>query len=150
MSWISDIVDWGGNLLGGGDTYSVGGGDNYSSIGDLFSSGSGGGGGGSSLWSSPGLWSSVIGAGAGLLQNSQQIDANEEALKAKNESDKFNYLIELAKLKYAQPKGGGGGGGGGSTRNKNADLIDVLASGTDDRLKALGQLSSGISGALLR
>lgn len=112
--------------------------------GDLAS-----GGGGSSFWESPGLWSSVIGAGAGLLQNSQNIDANDEALKAKNESDKFNYLIELAKLKYAQPKGGGGGGGG-STRNKNADLIDVLASGTDDRLKALGQLSSGISGALLR
>lgn len=123
-----------GNLLSG----------NFSGAADSFSSGL------DSLLSSPGLMSSIVGAGAGLLQNSQQIDANEEALKAKNESDKFNYLIELAKLKYAQPKGGGGGGGGGSTRNKNADLIDVLASGTDDRLKALGQLSSGISGALLR
>lgn len=121
-----------GNLLSG----------NFSGAADSFSSGL------DSLASSPGLLTSILSAGSGLLQNSQTIDANEEAIKAKQESDKFNYLLELAKLKYAVPKGGGGKGGGGSTRNKNADLIDVLSAGTDDRLKALGQLSGGIVGAL--
>lgn len=122
-----------GNLLSG----------NFSGAADSFSSGL------DYLGNSPGLLTSILGAGSQLMQNSQTIDAQEELAKQKMESDKFNYLLELAKLKYAVPKGGGGkGGGGGSTRNKNADLIDVLSAGTDDRLKALGQLSGGIVGAL--
>lgn len=89
--------------------------------------------------------SSILTAGTSLFSNIVRQDAADSqaqaALDAQKESEKFKYLVELAKLKYGSK--GGGGGGGGSLRNKNADLIEVLASGNDDRLKALEQFTAG-------
>ena len=137
MSWLSNIFDAGGDLLTG----------DWSSIpGDLTAS-SPVSSGGSSIWDSPALWSSIVGTGAQLFTNSQNIDASEQARKDALDQSKFQFLVDLAKLKYGN-KGGGGKGGGGVQRNKNADLIAVLQGGTDDTLKALDQLSSGVGSAL--
>lgn len=95
------------------------------------------------------LLGSIIQTGAGLISGISQADAQEEAIKAKKESDKFDFLLQLAKLKYGQKAGGGGGGGGGgSLRNKNADLIEALSAGTDDQLKALQQFSNSYVSAV--
>lgn len=108
------------------------------------------GGDGNGFWDnflSPNVLSSAITAGAGLFGGMSQLDAQEEALKAQKEDQKLQYLLELAKLKYG-PKGGGKGGGGGSTRNKNADLIEVLMKSSDDKNDALDKMAKNYIGAL--
>lgn len=90
--------------------------------------------------------SSILTAGTSLFSNIVKQDAADAQIKAQldaqREAEKFKYLTDLAKLKYGS-SGGGGGGGGGSLRNKNADLIEVLSSNSDDRLKALEQFTAG-------
>lgn len=138
MSWLSNIFDAGGDLLTG----------NWSSIpDDLTASSPTSSSSGSSIWDSPALWSSIVGTGAQLFTNSQNIDASEQARKDALDQSKFQFLVDLAKLKYGN-KGGGSKGGGGTARNKNADLISVLQGGTDNTLKALDQLSTGVGSAL--
>lgn len=89
----------------------------------------------------------LITGGLGLFSEISRSDAKQEALELARQDQKYKDLLALAQLKYGS-KGGGGGGGGGTQRNRNADLIEVLASGNDDRLKALDQFTTGYVGAL--
>lgn len=94
------------------------------------------------LFSSPSVLSGLLTGGAQLFGQLSTNDANAEAIKRQSEDKKLQYLLELAKLKY------GNQGGGGSTRNKNADIIEAMSKGTDQKLQALNQLQSGYLGAL--
>lgn len=94
----------------------------------------------------PGGISALITAGGGLASGMMKLDEIKRQEAQAREDAKFEYLLELAKLKYG-PKPGGGGGGG-STRNKNEDLIAVLNAGANRRIAALQGLSSNYSGAL--
>ena len=96
------------------------------------------------LFSNPTFLTSALSTGAGLFNSISTIDANKAALDRQQQNDKFNALMELAKLKY----GSKGGGGGGTLRNKNADLIEVLSQGTDEQLKSLNAFSQNYTGAL--
>ena len=93
------------------------------------------------------FWSGIAQAGVGLFGNLQQIDAREEELKYKQEQDKLQYLLQLEKLNLDKQALAQRGAGSGSLRNKNADLIEVLSRSTDQKLKALGQLTAGYLGA---
>ena len=77
----------------------------------------------------------------------EQRSARDAQIEAQKESDKFNFLVKLAELKYGQG-GKGGGGGGGSMRNRNADLIEVLNAGANRDQDALNSLAKNYIGAL--
>lgn len=101
-----------------------------------------------SLWDSllnQNVIGSVITAGSGLLSNMSKLDLEQQGLEQQKEKDRFNMLVELAKLKYGSK---GGGGGGGSQRNANADLIQVLMQGAENKSNALNNLAKNYAGAI--
>lgn len=101
-----------------------------------------------SLWSSllnHNVLGSVITAGSGLLSNMSKLDLDQQTLEQQKEKDKFAMLVELAKLKYGAK---GGGGGGGSQRNANADLIEVLMKGAENKSNSLNNLAKNYAGAI--
>lgn len=130
MGLFDSIIDGIGSFLPDfGSSSGAGGG-----FGDTFIGG---------LIKNPAFLSTALTTGANLFQGLGTLDQQKEALNRQREADKFKYLVDLAKIKY-----GSGGGGGGTLRNKNADLIEVLAAGQDDELKALESLSKNYVGAL--
>ena len=143
MGFWDSISGWfGGDSSGGWDVY-----DSSSNAADLASIASdsynntadkGSGFSWGSILTNPNVLSTGLTGLVSLYSNSQEQKAQEEQLAMQQQQDQFKLLTELAKLKYlGTGKGGGGGGGGGVKRNRNADLIEVIAAGTDDKLKAL-------------
>ncbi len=145
--WLGSVVE----DVGGGVSDFVGGAMDFlpSFTGGASSSSSNTGGGFSigGLLKDPAVLSSLITTGGGLLSGLSGLDLKEEELARAREDEKFKYLLELAKLKYGA-HGGGGAKAPGSLRNKNADLIEVLSAGTDDKLRALDQMAKSYIGAL--
>lgn len=145
MGWFDSITE---GIPGIGDSLSSTGQAIYDFLPEIGSGGDSGGGGFDlgSLLTNGNFLASLVTSGAGLFQGMSQIDANKEALKRQEENDKFQYLLELAKLKYA-PKGGGGGGGG-TRRNRNADLIEILNAETEQKSDALNNMAKNYNAAV--
>lgn len=89
----------------------------------------------------------VVSAGAGLLQNSAQEDAqdeaNELALQQQREDTYLKLRLEALKAKYAQ---GSGGGGGGQDPNKltMAERVTALQNQGDSSQSAINNLITAI------
>lgn len=81
------------------------------------------------FYTNPNLLGAAITAGAGLFQGMSALDVQKQALKAQQEKDKMNNLLELAKLKnQILMKGSSGSGGGrragGSGGAGQAEAVD--------------------------
>lgn len=136
--FISDALgSIGGAIVGGGGdatstTDSGGGGGLFGAIGDMFTN-------------SDNLGALITG-GLGLWQGMENADMADAEAKLAADAQKFAALRDIAKLKYAG--GGGGGGGAGSTRNKNADLIEVLKASRDDKRQTLDSIAKNYIAAV--
>lgn len=156
MSWLSDVGDW---LGGAWDSFTglfdsstpsqstsninfgVDGGNANFGLGDYLPSSNtsldnvSNSSSSSSWWQNPSILSAAITSGAGLLQGMNNMNIEEQRLKASADQVKMNQMLELAKLKYQLMNKGAGTsrrGGSGSALAKQqleAQLANNLASG---------------------
>jgi hypothetical protein len=103
------------------------------------------------FWQNPAFLAAAIQSGAGLLGGMNQMDLQKAALKAQQEKEKMNQMLELAKLKYQLLGKGGSGGGrrsggkGGSGGMSAAQQLQAQYSAQQSSgYNSLGNTLSGI------
>jgi hypothetical protein len=92
------------------------------------------------ILTNPGVLGAAITSGAGLIGGMSRLNAEKEAVKAQQEQQKMNQMLELAKLKYQLLSKGGGraSGAGGGSQNRAQDIQNQFSANQASGYQSLG------------